>query len=303
MLWPGIKKLGKELNLKRTDSEVVGIIRNCFVKMYDGNQIKVLELYVPEIDDDDKNFILKNFESNKIKRYEWLPKGVKIIFTEVFLPYSIKKIKDLLDGLVKYFSNKYPDQRPQCQHCGQQSDTEICCINNVSLLVCNDCREQIERNMQNEITEQQRIQGNYLLGFFGAILFSIPGILLTILFFVFFNSLAAISAVIYVILGIKGYKVFKGKISPVGAVIIVIAGLIMVAVGIIVSYSVFLLKEIKTIDIDVLILILKMPEIQKELISNIVISYIVSSFYFVMQLNQMLKEWKKQKSLLKPREI
>jgi len=303
MLWPGIKKLGKELNLKRTDSEVVGIIRNCFVKMYDGNQIKVLELFVPEIDDNDKNFILKNLETNKIKRYEWLPKGVKIIFTEIFLPYSIKKIKSLLDGLVKYFSNKYPDQRPQCQHCGQQNETEICCINNVSLLVCNDCREQIERNMQNEITEQQKVKDNYLLGFLGAILFSILGILLTILFFVFFNRLAAISAVIYIILGIKGYKVFKGKISPVGAVIIVIAGLIMVAVGVIVSYSVFLLKEMKVIDIDLLIFVLKMPEIQKELISNIVISYIVSSFYFVLQLNQMLREWKKQKSLLRPREI
>jgi hypothetical protein len=303
MLWPGIKKLGKELSLKRTDSEVVGIIRNCFVKMYDGNQIKVLELYVPEIDDDDKNFILKNLESNKVKRYEWLPKGVKIIFTEVFLPYSIKKIKDLLDGLLKYFSYKYPDQRPQCQHCGQQNETEICCINNVSLIVCNDCREQIERNMQNEITEQQQIKGNYLLGLLGAILFSIPGILLTILFFVFFNRLAAISAVIYIILGVKGYKVFKGKISPVGAVIIVIAGLIMVAVGVIVSYSVLILKEMETLNISVLIFILKMPEVQKELISNIVISYIVSSFYFVLQLNQMFKEWKKQKSLLRPREI
>ncbi|MCL1960116.1 MAG: hypothetical protein FWF68_11005 [Spirochaetes bacterium] len=303
MLWPGIKKLGKELGLKRTDSEVVGIIRNCFVKMYDGNQIKVLELYVPEIDDDDKNFILKNLESNKVKRYEWLPNGVKIIFTEIIMPYSIKKIKSLLDEFVKYFSNKYPAQRLQCQHCGQQNETEVYCINNVSLIICNDCYKQIEKNIQNETIEQQKIQGNYLLGLLGAVLFSIPGILLTILFFVFFNSLAAVSAVIYIILGIKGYKKFKGKISPVGAVIVVIAGLIMVAVGVTVSYSVLILKEIKRIDIGALIYILKMPEVQKVLIKNIVISYIVSSFYFAFQLNQMLKEWKEKKSIHKPREI
>ena len=59
MLWPGIKRLGKELNLKRTDSEVTGMIRNCLVKMYDGNQIKVLELFVPQMDSDDKNEIIK----------------------------------------------------------------------------------------------------------------------------------------------------------------------------------------------------------------------------------------------------
>jgi hypothetical protein len=40
MLWPGIKKPGKELQLKRTNSEVVGMVKNCFVKMYDGSNIK-----------------------------------------------------------------------------------------------------------------------------------------------------------------------------------------------------------------------------------------------------------------------
>jgi len=303
VLWPGIKKLGKELRLKRTDSEATGVIRNCFVRMYDGNQIKALELYVPEMDDDDRNVIVKSLESKKIKRYEWLPNGVKVIFAEIILPYSIKKIGGLLDEFVKYFSNKYPGQKPQCQHCGQQNETEVYCVNNVPLLICSGCYGLIEKNIQNENMEQQNVKGNYLSGFTGAILFSIPGILLTILFFVFLNILAAVSAVIYMVLGIKGYKAFKGKISPAGAVIIVIAGLIMVAVGIIVSYSVFILRELKMIDIDALIYILKMPEIQKELITNIVISYIVSGIYFAFRLNQMVKEWKKQKSIHKPREI
>jgi hypothetical protein len=58
MLWPGIKKLGKELQLKRTNSEVIGMVNNCFVKMYDGNNIKVLELLVPELDNFDKENIV-----------------------------------------------------------------------------------------------------------------------------------------------------------------------------------------------------------------------------------------------------
>jgi hypothetical protein len=54
---------------------------------------------------------------------------------------------------------------------------------------------------------------------------------LTILFFVFFNKLAAVSTVLYIFLGIKGYKIFKGKISPFGAFIIIMVGLIMTGVG------------------------------------------------------------------------
>jgi hypothetical protein len=315
MLWPGIKKLGKELNLKRTDSEAVGFIKNCFVKLYDGYNMKVLELYVPEMGDDDKNNIVKRLETRKIKKYEWVPNGVKIIFTEMVIPYSLKRIRELLDEFINYFNSKYPAQKPQCQHCGQQSETDIFCINNVSLLICNDCYNRIEKTAQNENIEQQKVKGNYLLGFIGAILFAIPGILLTVLFFVFLETLAAVSAVVYIVLGIIGYKKFKGKISPVGAVIIIVAALIMVAVGVTVSYSILILreisKELEIINFDMLIDLLKiifknifeMPEVRRELLTNMILSYVASGFYFAFQLKTMVKEWKNQKAIHKPREI
>jgi len=303
MLWPGIKKLGKELNLKRTDSEVVGFIKSCFVKLYDGYNMKVLELYVPQMDVDDKNNVIKKLDARKIKKYEWLPNGVKIIFTEIFAPYSIKKIKELLDELVNYFSGKYPAQRPQCQHCGQTNETDIYCVDNASLLLCDDCSAKIEKNAQKENEEQKNVKGNYLLGFIGALLFAVPGILLTVIFFVYLERLAAVSAVVYISLGIIGYKKFKGKISPIGAVVIAIAALLMVAVGVITAYSVLIFKNIKMINIDLLIFFLKMPEIHKELMTNLAVSYIVSAFYFVFQFYKIFKDWKNIKSIYKPREI
>jgi len=307
MLWPGVKKLGKELGLKRTDFEAVGIIKNCFVKMYDGHNMKVLELYVPEMDDDDKAHIVRKLESNKIKKHEWFLNGVKIIFVEMVKPYSMQKIKDLLEELVNYFSSKYPAGVLQCQHCGQPDETEIYGINNVSVLICSDCYKQAERKIENENLEQKNIEGNYLWGFLGAIIFAIPGILLAILLFVFLNSLAAASAVVYILLGIIGYKKFKGKISPVGAVVIVIAGIIMVGAGTIIAYSVFwlveLYKETGIIFMDGLFYILEMPEIQSELRINILLSYVVSAVYFAFQLNLMVKEWKNQKVISKTRDI
>ncbi|WP_461256558.1 hypothetical protein, partial [Treponema sp. R80B11-R83G3] len=74
-------------------------------------------------------------------------------------------------------------------------------------------------------------------------------------------------------------------------------------IGILISYSIFILKEIKVIDIDSLIFILKLPEIQKEIIQNITMSYIICSIYFILQFFQMFKEWKGKKIIHRGRDI
>ena len=220
MLWPGIKKLGKKLGLKRTDTEVAGVIRNCFIRMYDGYNKKVLELFAPKIDNLDRKNIIERLEANKIKKYEWLVNGVKITFQEILKPYSMGKIENLLQELVEYLSDKHPDHKLKCQKCGEPKESDTYCVNNTAMFICNGCFSEIESNINNENMELQYIPNNYLRGFTGALLFSIPGILLTIIFLVFLNRLAAVSALVYVILGIKGYKKFKGKLSPFGAFII-----------------------------------------------------------------------------------
>jgi hypothetical protein len=303
MLWPGLKKLGKELGLKRTNSEIVGTLKNCFVKMFDGTNMKVLEIFSPQMDDADKARIESILKENKVKKHDWLDNGVRIVFYEHFRPYSTVKIRNLLNVLVEYFSQKYPDNLPQCQNCGIQKEAEAYSIGNESKYICGDCLKKLEKNINNEYWEYKELPANYLSGFIGALLFAIPGVIVTILFFVFLNRLAAVSTLVYIALGIKGYKLFKGKITPLGAFIVIIVGLIMIGVGTIAAYSILIFKEIKTIDMDLLKQILKMPEVEKELRTNIILSYVVSSFFIVFQLFQMTKEWRFLKKIQKAREI
>jgi len=303
MLWPGIKKLGKELELKRTDSEVVGKVKNCYVKMYDGQNMKILELLVPELNDSDKEYIENKLIENKVKRHEWFECGVRIIFNEYFIPYSTKKIKDILIDFTDHFSAAYPGQMSKCQRCGETKELEACHVGGATRFICNDCYEAAEKEIADIALNQEYEPSNYLRGFLGALLFSIPGVLVTVVLFVFLNRLAAISAVLYVLLGMMGYKKFKGKISRVGVIIIAASTLIMVAVGIVVSASVIILqiivKETGSIDMAGLLYILKNPEVQKEIIQNIVTSYAVSGLYLVFQIIQMMKEWKPVKTLKK----
>jgi hypothetical protein len=303
MLWPGIKKLGKELGLKRTNSEAVGMVKNCFIRMFDGNNMKVLEIFSPQIDHMDKIHIEDILKQNKVKKHDWLINGVRIIFHEYIRPYSTVKIKNLLNVLVEYFSQKYPDNIPQCHNCGIQKEADIYFVGNESKYIFVDCLKKLEKDINKEYWEYEQQPANYLSGFIGALLFAIPGVIVTILFFVFLNSVAAASALVYIALGIKGYKIFKGKVTPLGAFIVIIIGLIMIGVGTIIAYSVFIFKEIKTVDMDMLIQILKMPEVEKELNTNIIRSYVISSFFIVFQLFQMMKEWRFLKKIQKARKI
>jgi hypothetical protein len=303
MLWPGIKKLGKELHLKRTDSEVVGRVQNCFVKMYDGKNMKLLELFVPEINDFDKEYIINKLKLGKIKKYEWLEYGIRIIFSEYIRPYRISKIEDILMDFTGYFSKQYPAQKHHCQKCDLPNDVDAYCVDGKTLIICNDCYKSFESEINDSNLENKYVPSNYLSGFMGSLLFSIPGILVTVLFFVFFDMLAAISSVLYVFLGIKGYKKFNGKISYFGAFLIILSTIIMVGFGILVSYSIFILKELQTTDIELLRSVLKMPQIQQEIVKNILISYILSGLYLIIQFHQMIKEWKAEKSITGAREI
>jgi len=303
MLWPGIKKLGKELQLKRTDSTVAGMVKNCFVQMYDGQNMKVLELFVPEINDTDKEYIVNKLKTNKVKRHEWFEYGIRIIFNEYFRPYSIGKIKDILTDITEYFSVNYPDQNPRCQKCGVSKDLDAYCIDTAALIICEDCYKSLKNEVNETNLEKKYAPPNYILGFIGSLVYSIPGILVTVLFFVFLNVLTAASSVLYVFLGIKGYKKFNGKISRFGLFIILLSTLIMVGFGIIVSYSTIIIKESKIINIEMIIYILKMPEVQREMMINIILSYIVSGFFLIFQLVQMMKEWKTEKVIQKARDI
>ena len=300
MLWPGIKKLGRELSLLRTDTEVAGKLKNCFVKLYDGTHIKVLELYAPEIDDSDKEYILEKLKLNKVKKYEWYAHGVKVVFVEYVMPYSINKIRGILLDFVDYFSVKYPGKGLHCQRCDNVTDLEAYNIDNIAVLnLCDDCFKTIEKENADLIYEVTPT--NYFAGFIGALLFSVPGILVTIDLFVFLEKLAAISSVIYVFLGILGYKKFKGKISQTGVVLIFLSTLIMIGVGIIASFSVVLFKELKAMNvemnIEMLILFFQLPEIQQELMKNIFISYGISALYLFSQFFQLMKQWKRDKSI------
>ena len=219
----------------------------------------------------------------------------------------MKKIKNILLDITEHFSAKYPGRKAHCQKCGKAADLDAYTADAISWIICEDCYRALEDEINQKNSENIFVPSNYLQGFLGSLLFSIPGMIVSVLFFIFMSSLAAVSSLVYVLLGIKGYKVFKGKTNRFGALLIMLSALIMIALGTTVSYSVYLLvelyKEYNVIDFDFLKILLGMPEVQQELMQNIVMSFAISGVYLSFQFFQMMKEWRIDKTIKAAREI
>ncbi|MDR2133029.1 MAG: hypothetical protein LBP30_06760 [Clostridiales Family XIII bacterium] len=306
MLWPEIRKFGKEFGLKRTGSMVLGEVKNCFVRVYEDDG-KVLEVLSPEMDDEDKEAISNILKQNKVKNHELSEDGIKIKFTEIVRSGAIGKIRIVMAGVTEYFERKYPGEKPRCQRCGLKKDAEAYCVGGESPYLCHGCLKAVENELNKANLEYQEQPGNYLRGFVGALLFSLPGIAVTALIFIFLDRLAALSAALYIFLAVKGYRVFKGKISPVGAVFVTAVGIIMTGVGVVAAYSaevlLYVWEEWGVFQLDILPPLFALPDAQREILANLVGAYLVSFVYLAIWLHQMAKEWKFSAVVQKPRNI
>jgi hypothetical protein len=289
MVCLGIKKLGENLGLEKTDSEAVGFVKNIYVKIADRIGMKTVEIIFPEFTEDDKEILEQVFNENKVKEFNLFKDGVTIIFRESFLPYPIKKIHSLINIIVEYFNGKYPLLGKKCQNCGQFKKGANYYTKDGSKYLCDNCLNEIERKLNEEKINYDLIPKNYCLGILGSVLFSVPGILLTLIIFIFTRKIAAVSVLLYLLLAEIGYRKFKGKMTIFGAVIISSSGIIMIFIGIIVSYILSIAFQMKTF--DGLWEMLNMPEIQKELSLNIILALLISLICIILNLFQLKKRW------------
>jgi hypothetical protein len=290
MIFPGVKKIGRSLNIERTNNKALGKVGNTFIRLYDGNNMKVLEMTFPQITDNDKEIIDQIFRENKIKNVEWIETKVVVIFREIFWPYSTYKIKSIIDRLCQYATATYKDHDVTCEECKTNETAEAFEVSDGSIFLCSSCYIKLQEQLTHEKEEYQRIPGNYYFGSIGAFLFSIPGIVLTAVFFIFLDKIAAASSVLYIFLAIKGYTFFKGKLDRMGALLINVIGVTMTCIGIYSSYALMILYKTKSMQQTKEII--KMPDVIKEIKLNIIIALIISSFYMIFNTYEMFKKWK-----------
>ena len=311
MVFPGLSKLGQELNFKNNKKFFYGFVKSSYVMFGDGMGFKQLWFTFPhELDEEDKNKILswkKKGYASKINLLQKDPLNVMMMFSENFVPFKISKIKEIIDDLSDYFQTKYPESKPKCagENCTAESNLDFYSVDGIPLPLCPSCIKRMENDAENALEEQKLQPDNYVKGAVFALLFSIPGILLTFILFML-GKIAGVSGLAYYYLSQKGYLWAKGKLNKIGVIIISLSSFIFTAIGTFVSYVAYIVIEVMknplAIGLSVIDAIkvtfntvLTNDEVTRELLANILLSLFLCGICIIANMVQSLKNTGKTK--------
>ena len=290
--------LWDELGFKRTGNFVYGFLKNSYVLFAQADGAKMLWFGFPvELDESDKQAIQSWEKKDYAKKVEFAGDGsidVEMTFKESILSAKDDKIKEVIEGVTGYFADKYPEARLKCSgaDCSCDSNLEVYEVDGLPMPMCAECAKKLGEDIDEAYEELERQPGNYLIGFLGAVLFSIPGILVTFLLFML-GKIAALSGIVYYFLAQKGYIWFKGKFDKLGVVIVSLTSLLFVVIGTYVSYIASVVVELCKDDatseglsvseaISSAFDLVKIPDVEEELLSNIYMSLFICGIIVVI---------------------
>ncbi len=304
MIYPGLKKLGKELGFENNGHLVYGFINNTYVAFMDGSNRKFVYFRFPsDLDEEDKNKLLswkKKGYAKTVIFSEGNIFDVEFEFTEYFVPFKISKIKEVIEDIANYFNEKYADKKPVCcgDNCNQTENLVFYDVDTVPVFFCPSCKMKLENRINNEYEELQEQPNNYLKGTAASILFSIPGHLVTFIFF-WLGKIAAVSGLLYFFLAQKGFIWAKGKLNKIGVLIISLLSLINTVIGTFISYiavvviKILKLPEAEGIPVASLIRFslesLQDNEVRRELFVNLGLSLILCGIFIVIKMIELFK--------------
>ncbi len=288
MLFPGINKMGRQLGLFSSGAAIFGRYRDFSICAYDGSNKKELLIRMNQsLNEQDIESLRSRY---KFKKADYVAEEftMKVEFSEIVKPYSYKKIISLTDEVIDLCLRNGIQTVNKCDNCDNQT-VNYYEYNGIPLTLCSGCFSRESFKVDQARIAYSDTENNYLQGLFGSVLFSIPGIILQALLFIFLSRLGAVSSVIYCLLALYGFKIFKGKAAPLSAGFIILISQFMTVAGTIISYSGLLFY--KTRDLQRVIELLSVTEIQNELRSNVILQVIISAFYLVFEFFSLRKNW------------
>ena len=282
MLLPGLKKLGNQLGFKRNGDYCYGYVKNCFVTLFEGKNVKMVGFRTPVvIDEDDKQKFLswqKKGYASQILFSEDPSRYVEFSFPERFWPYKISKIKEVIEDMVNYMAEKYPDVpfKCSCSDCEADENTPVHIyeLNGEPTPLCEKCAKEINQNFEVQNDAINHVPDNYLQGALAAAVASVPGILVSLLFY-HMGKIAAVTGLVYYFLATQGYNWAKGKMDKIGVIIISAVSLAFSAIGTYVGYLIDVTNGLTEFEVystmpflerlEVASTIIQDPEVQTEL--------------------------------------
>lgn len=240
MIFPKAKKIAKELDWHKTKNGVFGLYKGYFFNVGDGSllsnpQYKFVTATTDTLTEEQKFQIKTELDANKkVLKFSNFEIGDNYIFVQFLenLTYTkLKTVYSLFDFLVDLFKKLNITEQNKCHNCGTKNNIKYYDLNDSGVILCNTCFGQTENSFYEFERERISEEKNYLTGFLGSLVFSIPGIIAWVLIAVYLERLASAMAMVIAFLGLKGYNYFKGRHGKMTKYIIVLSNIICILIA------------------------------------------------------------------------
>lgn len=110
MIFPGIKKVRDKFNLTDDGLFVTGVVKNSRIRLCDGRNCKILSMTAPAEISESARAALQTFSEKPFKAKVKIDgNSATFTFAEYVLPYSWKKISEVIGGAAKIIYDENPD--------------------------------------------------------------------------------------------------------------------------------------------------------------------------------------------------
>ncbi|SMC31384.1 MULTISPECIES: hypothetical protein [unclassified Chryseobacterium] len=283
MIFPKAKKIARDLGWYKTEDGVFGLYKGYFFNVSDASlvstpQYKFVSVTTGNLTEEKwlqiNTELVTNKKRLKFTGFEIRDTSILFQFSETFIYTKLKTVYTLFDFLVDLFKKLNIPEQYKCHSCGTNQKINYYNLNDNGILLCDTCFH--ETNNKFYEIEKLRIskEKNYLTGFFGAVIFSIPWIILWVLSAVYLGRIASAMALIIAFFASIGYSFLKGREGTLKKYIIFLTNIVSIIMANVMIVLALLIKEGSTL--KQAILEFQTNETVKEVFyTNIIISSIL----------------------------
>ncbi|PXW17154.1 hypothetical protein C8D70_102216 [Chryseobacterium sp. CBTAP 102] len=219
MIFPKAKKIARDLGWYKTGDGIFGLYKGYFFNVSDASiihtpQYKSVSVTTGNLTEEQRLKIKTELTNNrkrlKFTLFEVRENSIYFKFTENIMPTKIRTVYALFDFLADLLKKLNIPEQNKCHSCEKLQRINYYDLNHTGILLCDDCFKQMDNKFYEIEKERVSKEKNYLTGFLGAVIFSIPAIILWVLLAVYLGGISSGMAFVTALLGFLGYDYFNG---------------------------------------------------------------------------------------------
>lgn len=283
MIFPAQKKIAREFSWHRSKASVFGLYNKYFfiignTSPFANPQFKYIIVSFPTLEKEAQQRLANAIESKKhsirYSVFEVEEATLYLRFHEFWRYTSTKTLLHAMDILSTLFQELYIPTMNCCSVCSTTRKIDYYVVDDMGMILCDKCTNDYIKEYEEEQEIYNTEEKNYRKGFAGALLFSLPGIIIWVVLALLADRIAGLVVLLTIYWSTRGYYYFKARHGKYTKYII----LSVVVLNILLSATISVISTLLYTGLSaeqIFEVCLKNDEIHRVLIGNIIIGLLI----------------------------